>query len=175
MTERPWLNQITLCSRGKLWWVTTKCPRLICIGLGAPGCQQHAKWVLIYFFPQTAPFRPGQLIMWGEFSTWGIHRHLKLAIFIRKLTFPPPNKALHQTLSQWYAMCTDTQKLTSHSLCVCACVWSCPHYSRLEDNCFIIITILCWFLPSINMNQPQVNVCSLPLNHLPSSHPILPL
>ena len=27
-------------------------------------------------------------------------------------------------------------------------------------NCF---TILCWFLPCINMNQPQVYVCPLPL------------
>ena len=26
------------------------------------------------------------------------------------------------------------------------------------DNCF---TILCWFLPYINMNQPQVYVCPL--------------
>ena len=25
----------------------------------------------------------------------------------------------------------------------------------LEDNCF---TILCWFLPYINMNQPQVSI-----------------
>ena len=40
----------------------------------------------------------------------------------------------------------------------------------LEDNCF---TILCWFLPHINMNQPQVYICRLPLeppSHLPP-HP----
>ena len=42
----------------------------------------------------------------------------------------------------------------------------------MEDNCF---TILCWFLPYINMNQPQVYICALPLepsSHLsPPSHP----
>ena len=34
----------------------------------------------------------------------------------------------------------------------------------LKDSCF---TILCWFLPCINMNQPQVYIGSLP----PMSHP----
>jgi len=42
----------------------------------------------------------------------------------------------------------------------------------LEDNCF---TMLCWFLPYINMNQSQVYICPLPLeppSHLPpESHP----
>ena len=33
-------------------------------------------------------------------------------------------------------------------------------YFQLEDNCF---TILCWFLPYININQPQAYVCPLPL------------
>ena len=36
-----------------------------------------------------------------------------------------------------------------------------------KDTCF---TILCWFLPKINMNQPQVYVCPCPLeplSHLP--------
>ena len=28
----------------------------------------------------------------------------------------------------------------------------------MEDNCF---TILYWFLPYININQPQVHICSL--------------
>jgi len=40
----------------------------------------------------------------------------------------------------------------------------------LEDNCF---TTLCWPLPYINMNQPQVHMCLLPLeppSHLPP-HP----
>ena len=32
----------------------------------------------------------------------------------------------------------------------------------LEDNCF---TILCWFLPYINMNWPKVYVCLLPHTH----------
>ena len=36
----------------------------------------------------------------------------------------------------------------------------------LEDNCF---TILCWFLPSINMNRPQVYlICPLPCEYVPS-------
>ena len=35
----------------------------------------------------------------------------------------------------------------------------------LEDNCF---TILCWFLPYINMNQPQVYIGSLPSMSHPS-------
>ena len=35
----------------------------------------------------------------------------------------------------------------------------------MEDNCF---TILCWFLPHINMNQPQVYTFPLPLE--PFSH-----
>ena len=38
----------------------------------------------------------------------------------------------------------------------------------LEDNCF---TILYWFLPYINMNQPQVYICPLPPeppSHLPA-------
>ena len=35
----------------------------------------------------------------------------------------------------------------------------------LEGNCF---TILCWFLPYINMNQPKVYICPLPLE--PPSH-----
>ena len=42
----------------------------------------------------------------------------------------------------------------------------------MKNNCF---TILCWFLPNINMNQPYVYICSLPLE--PSSnlppHPTL--
>ena len=29
----------------------------------------------------------------------------------------------------------------------------------MEDNCF---TMLCWFLPCINMNQPQIYICPLP-------------
>ena len=33
-------------------------------------------------------------------------------------------------------------------------------YFYLKDNCF---TILCWFLPYINMNQPEVNICGFPL------------
>ena len=40
-------------------------------------------------------------------------------------------------------------------------------YFSLKDNCF---TILCWFLPDINMSQPQVYICLLPLkppSHLP--------
>ena len=39
-------------------------------------------------------------------------------------------------------------------------------YSFIEDNCF---TILCWFLLCINMNQPKVYICPLPLElfHLP--------
>ena len=36
----------------------------------------------------------------------------------------------------------------------------------LQDICF---TILCWFLPYINMNQPQVYICLLPLE--PPSQP----
>jgi len=37
----------------------------------------------------------------------------------------------------------------------------------MEDNCF---TMLCWFLSYINMDQPQVYMCALPLeppSHLP--------
>ena len=37
----------------------------------------------------------------------------------------------------------------------------------LEDNCF---TVLCWPLPYINMNQPQIYTC--PLLPRPLSHPI---
>ena len=36
------------------------------------------------------------------------------------------------------------------------------------DNCF---TILCWFFPYINMNQPQVYICPLPLEPPTLSHP----
>ena len=38
-------------------------------------------------------------------------------------------------------------------------------YFSLKDNCF---TVLCWFLLNINMNQPQVYICPLPLE--PPSH-----
>ena len=38
----------------------------------------------------------------------------------------------------------------------------------MEDNCF---TILQWFLPYINMNQPQVYVCPLSWKPLPSPSP----
>ena len=37
--------------------------------------------------------------------------------------------------------------------------------SLKDDNCF---TILCWLLPYINLNQPQVHIC--PLSSEPSSH-----
>ena len=40
-------------------------------------------------------------------------------------------------------------------------------FFQLEDNCF---TILHWFLPYINRNQPSVYICPLPLespSHLP--------
>ena len=40
----------------------------------------------------------------------------------------------------------------------------------MKDNCF---TILCWFLPYINMNQPWIYICPLPLE--PPSHLILAL
>ena len=40
-------------------------------------------------------------------------------------------------------------------------------YYYVEDNCF---TVLCWFLPYINMNQPKVYTCPLPLAC--PSHPI---
>ena len=33
------------------------------------------------------------------------------------------------------------------------------NYFQLEDNCF---SILCWFLPYNNMNQPWVHICPLP-------------
>ena len=39
-----------------------------------------------------------------------------------------------------------------------------------EDNCF---TVLCWPLPYINMNQPQVYTCPLPPAP-PSNLPPLP-
>ena len=42
----------------------------------------------------------------------------------------------------------------------------------MEDNCFII---LCWFLPYIIMNQPQVYTCLLPPEPPPISLPIPPL
>ena len=32
----------------------------------------------------------------------------------------------------------------------------------MEDNCFII---LYWLLPHDNMNQPQIDICPLPLDH----------
>ena len=38
-------------------------------------------------------------------------------------------------------------------------------YFYLEDNCF---TMLCWFLPCYNVNQPQVDTCPLPLEGIPS-------
>ena len=38
-----------------------------------------------------------------------------------------------------------------------------------KDNCF---SVLCWFLPNINMSQPQVYPCPLPLVHLSHSLPI---
>ena len=40
----------------------------------------------------------------------------------------------------------------------------------MKDNCFVV---LCWFLPNVNMNQPQVYLCPLlpePPPHLPP-HP----
>ena len=43
------------------------------------------------------------------------------------------------------------------------------NFFRLEDNCFI----LCWYLPNINMNKPQVYIYPLPLkppSHLPLHH-----
>ena len=38
-------------------------------------------------------------------------------------------------------------------------------YFQLKDNCF---TVLCWFLPYINKNQPWVQTCPLPFK--PPSH-----
>ena len=40
-------------------------------------------------------------------------------------------------------------------------------FKKLENNFFIV---MCWFLPYINMNQPQVYVCPLP----PEQRPQLP-
>ena len=43
-------------------------------------------------------------------------------------------------------------------------------FFKLKDNCF---TVLSWFLSYINMNQPQVYLCPLPLEppfHLPPHH-----
>ena len=40
----------------------------------------------------------------------------------------------------------------------------------LKDNC---LTVLCWFLPNLNANQPWIYICALPLetpSHLPP-HP----
>ena len=42
----------------------------------------------------------------------------------------------------------------------------------LEDNCF---TILCWLLPHIIMNQPQVHIYLLPLEPPSISHSTPPL
>ena len=42
----------------------------------------------------------------------------------------------------------------------------------MEDNCFIT---LCWFLPYIIMNQPQVYTCPLPPEPPPGSLHIPPL
>ena len=41
-------------------------------------------------------------------------------------------------------------------------------YFLLEDNCF---TILCWFLPHINVNQPWYTYVSTLVNLPPTSHP----
>ena len=35
-------------------------------------------------------------------------------------------------------------------------------FFKLEDNCFIMFY---WFLPYLNLNQPQGYVCPLPLEH----------
>lgn len=40
-------------------------------------------------------------------------------------------------------------------------------FFKLEDNCFIMFY---WFLPYLNLNQPQGYVCPLPLEH-PSQLP----
>ena len=56
-------------------------------------------------------------------------------------------------------------------------VWLDPIFFKLEDNYF---TILCWFLPYINMSWPQVHTHPLPPeppSHLPphpTSHMLLP-
>ena len=43
-------------------------------------------------------------------------------------------------------------------------------YFYLKDNCF---TVLVWFLPCLNMNQPQVYICPLP-REPPSQLPAFP-
>ena len=40
----------------------------------------------------------------------------------------------------------------------------------MKDNCF---TVLCWFLPNINMNQSSIYPCPLPLEH-PSTSLLIP-
>ena len=57
------------------------------------------------------------------------------------------------------------------SLCCPSVCQSLFIYFQLKDDCF---TVLCWFLPYINMNQPWVQTCPLPLkppSHL-TPHPI---
>ena len=56
------------------------------------------------------------------------------------------------------------------NICVCVFVCVCIHIT-LEDTLF---TMLRWFLPYINIKQPQANICPLPLEP-PPSHPTLPL
>ena len=50
-----------------------------------------------------------------------------------------------------------------------SCSWQCLFFFLLEDNCF---TILCWYVPYININQPQVYICLLLLSLLSTSYPI---
>ena len=58
--------------------------------------------------------------------------------------------------------------------CLCIIWRSCAYCIRaiflflLEDECF---TVLCWVLPYVSMNQPQVYLCPLPAPE-PASHPL---
>ena len=48
--------------------------------------------------------------------------------------------------------------------------WCLKRFLKLEDNC---LTMLYWFLPHNSVNQPEVQVCPLPLE--PLFHPIPPI
>ena len=76
--------------------------------------------------------------------------------------------------SSWHEQhCENASWILKHSTEVCLVISFLLKIFLLQDIC---VTILCWFLPHVNMNQPQIYVCPLapePPSHLPP-HPSPP-
>ena len=132
--------------------------------LWLPGCFLNAWGSQIYSW--SSPLYSPYSYLWWYHSTYNLKCHIldnsHICIFSSDLSLT----------SAWNSDANSTLALGCRQLEL--------NHPQKELFFFLIfnwrvITILCWFLPYINMDQSQVYMCPLPPEHPSTSYPIPPL